>query len=269
MRIPNIMHRKVLLACCTLISLLLVPTPAVADQGDDSNATAPSYDRPGFGFGTSALPLGGFAIEQGLPTWALENQNGVRTSQFVTDSLLRAGLGNGLEFQVGSTPFNWLSQREAGVSQLSTGRGDTVVSLKVAPPPTSQIWSWGVLATVEFPDGEGNLALPEREYTLGATVAQQLSSGNSLGYFAQWQRIGNHGTYQVAGNFGHPLSKAWGIYAEAVGLHQQARSSGLLGAGFTYLPSARLQWDISFDRRFIGSGAEWMADFGVAFYFGR
>ncbi|MBE1163002.1 transporter [Dyella acidiphila] len=257
-------------ACHALAWLLLLGAgAAMADDGDNSGQTVPAYDRPAFGFGTSALPLGGFVIEQGLPTWSLYNQDGVRTSQFMTDSLLRVGLGSGLELQVGSTPFNWLSQRAGNFSQFSNGRGDTVLSLKVAPPSSSQVWSWGMLGTVEFPDGEGDLRLPQREYTLGVTVAQQLNEKNSLGYFAQWQRMGNQGTYQVAGNYGYAISKTWGVYTEAVGLHQQGQSGGLLGAGITYLPSARLQWDISFDRRFIGSGPVWMAGFGVAFYFGR
>lgn len=256
-------------ACVLACVLLSLATPACAEQGNRSNQVVPSYDRPGYGFGTSALPLGGFVIEQGLPTWSLDNEGGVRSSQFVTDSLLRVGLGNGLEFQLGSTPFNWLEQRTAGASQLSTGRGDTVVGLKVAPPTSSQVWTWGVLGSVEFPDGKGNLRLPQRQYTVGVTVAQQVNDKNTLGYFAQWQRMGNHGTYQLAGSYGYALSDAWGVFTEAVGLHQQGRSGGLLGAGFTYLPNAHLQWDISFDRRVIGGGPSWMAGFGVAFYFGR
>lgn len=256
-------------SCLLVLAMLLAATPALASPGNDGSPTVPSYDRPGFGFGTSALPWGGFAIEQGLPTWSLDNQGGMRISQFVTDSLLRVGLGNGLELQAGSTPFNWLSQRTGGVSQLSTGRGDTVLGLKVAPPSSSPVWSWGVLGTVEFPDGESNLRLPEREYTMGLTVAQQLDDIRVFDYFAQWQRMGNQGTYQLAGSYGYAISKAWGIYTEAVGLHQQGRNGGLLGAGLTYLTTPRLQWDISFDRRFVGSGPIWMAGFGVAFYFGR
>lgn len=259
-------YRKSLQWLCA-IAWLLSAGSAIADDGNDQ--TVPSYDRPAFGFGTSALPLGGFVVEQGLPTWSLDNQDGVRTSQFMTDTLLRAGLGHGLELQVGSTPFNWLYQRAGGVSQLSTGRGDTTLSLKVAPPSSSQVWSWGMLGTVEFPDGEGNLRLPGRAYTLGATVAQQLNEKNSLGYFVQWQRMGNQATYQLAGNYGYAISKTLGVYTEAVGLHQQSRNGGLMGVGLTYLTTPRLQWDISFDRRFIGSGPTWMAGFGVAFYFGH
>jgi hypothetical protein len=262
-------HRARHVACLIACSLLLLSTQGRASDTDANTGTVPSFDRPAFGFGTSALPFGGFAIEQGLPDWSLNKQDGVRTSQFMADSLLRIGLGGDMELQLGSTPFNRLSQRAGGMSQLSTGRGDTTLGLKVAPPPSDPQWTWALLGTVEFPDGASGLRLPQRQYTLGATVAQQLDDRQTLGYFAQWQRIGVHGTYQLAGNYGYAISKAWGVYSEWVALHQSGRTGGLVGAGLTYLPNVRLQWDVSFDRGFVGTAPAWMAGFGVAFYFGR
>jgi hypothetical protein len=254
-----------MLAC----TLMMMSAQAQADNADSAGDTPPAYDRPAFGFGTTSLPLGGFAIEQGLPDWNLTHQDGVRSSQFMTDSLLRIGLGHGLELQAGSTPFNWLMTGDGHASQRVTGRGDTLLSLKIAPPPFNAQWTGALLATVELPDGADGLRLPQRQYTLGVTLAQQLDDHRTLGYFAQWQRMGTHGTYQLAGNYGYNLSKAWAIYGELVGLHQQARTGGLIGAGVTYLPNAHLQWDLSFDRGFVGTAPAWMAGFGVAFYFGK
>ncbi|WP_333676271.1 transporter [Dyella sp.] len=249
--------------------LTVISTQAQADDADNTSGTVPAYDRPAFGFATSALPLGGFAVEQGLPDWSLMHQDGVRTSQFMADSLLRVGLGNGLELQAGSTPFNELTTSEGHASQHMTGRGDTLLGLKIAPPPFNAQWSGALLATVELPDGADALRLPQRQYTLGVTLAQQLDERRTLGYFAQWQRMGTHGTYQLAGNYGYSLNKTWAIYGELVALHQQARTGGLIGAGVTYLPNARLQWDLSFDRGFVGTAPAWVAGFGVAFYFGK
>jgi hypothetical protein len=249
--------------------LTVISTQAQADDADNTSGTVPAYDRPAFGFATSALPLGGFAVEQGLPDWSLMHQDGVRTSQFMADSLLRVGLGNGLELQAGSTPFNEFTTSEGHASQHMTGRGDTLLGLKIAPPPFNPQWSGALLATVELPDGADALRLPQRQYTLGVTLAQQLDERRTLGYFAQWQRMGTHGTYQLAGNYGYSLNKTWAIYGELVALHQQARTGGLIGAGVTYLPNARLQWDLSFDRGFVGTAPAWMAGFGVAFYFGK
>lgn len=258
-------EQLVALACM----LLIIPAAAQADDTNGTSQTVPAYDRPAFGFGTSALPLGGFAVEQGLPDWSLVHQNGVRTSQFMTDSLLRIGLGSGLEFQLGSTPYNRVTTGTGNAAQRATGRGDTVLSLKIAPAPFNAQWTGAVLATLELPDGADALRLPQRQYTLAVTLAQQLDERRTLGYFAQWQRMGTHGTYQLAGNYGYALSKTWGVYGELVALHQQARTGGLLGAGVTYLPNVRLQWDLSFDRGFVGTAPAWMAGFGVAFYFGK
>jgi hypothetical protein len=245
--------------------LLALPLQARAADSDSSQAV-PGYDRPAFGFATSALPACGFAIEQGLPDWSLNHQDGVRSSLFMADSLLRMGLGHGLELQVGSTPFNRLATSDGQGAQQVTGRGDTIISLKIAPPPFNAQWSGAVLATVELPDGVRALRVPQRQYTLGLTLAQQLDERRTLGYFAQWQRMGVHATYQLAGNYGYALSKTWGVYSELVALHQQARTGGLVGAGLTYLPNLRLQFDLSFDRGFVGTAPAWMAGFGVAFF---
>lgn len=253
-----------------VFSVVLLLTLALRARADDSgsNQAVPAYDRPAFGFATSALPWGGFAIEQGLPDWSLNHQDGARSSLFMADSLLRVGLGHGLEFQVGSTPFNRLTTSDGQGAQQVTGRGDTSFSLKIAPPPFNAQWSGAVLATVELPDGIGALRVPQRQYTLGLTLAQQLDERRTLGYFAQWQRIGVHGTYQLAGNYGYALNKTWGVYSELVALHQQSRTGGLAGAGLTYLPNVRLQFDLSFDRGFVGTAPAWMAGFGVAFFWG-
>ena len=249
-------------AALLFAAFVCVATPnAFADE-------TPSYDRPGFGFAPAALPLGGFAWEQGLPSWSLDHSDGTRSSQYTTDTLLRLGLGHDLELQLGTSPFNRLTQYGMGVSQVSDGRGDTSLGLKWAPAPVDPVWSWGLLGSVEFPDGASGIRNPERQYTLGATIDQQWDDKRSLTYVAQWQRMGNQGTYLAAGNYGYAITKAWGIYAEAVGLHQQGRTGGLLGAGVTWLPNVRLQWDLSFDHRFIGRTTDWLAGFGVSMYFG-
>src|SRR6202012_1616933 len=49
-----------------------------------------------------ATPRGSVIYEQGLPTWTLNHDDGVRSSQYTTDSLLRIGLGANLELQLGS-----------------------------------------------------------------------------------------------------------------------------------------------------------------------
>jgi hypothetical protein len=244
-------------------ALCLWPSLACAD---DTSYT-PSYDRPGLGFAPSALPWGGFTWEQGLPSWSLDNTDGTRSSQFTTDTLLRLGVGGDMELQLGTSPFNRLVQRTAGVSQAFYGHGDSSLGLKWAPASSSQMWSWGLLGTVEFPDGANGIRNPERQYTLGATVDQNLDATRSLTYVAQWQRMGNEGAYLAAGNFGYAIDKVWGVYAELAAVHQQGGTGGLFGAGVTYLPNARLQWDLSFDHRLFGQASQWTADFGVSIHF--
>src|SRR6185437_13530827 len=71
-------------------------------------ADNPGYDRPGLGFNPATLDAGELTLEQGLPTWSEDRQDGIRSAQYSTDSLLRLGLGHALELQFGDSFYNHL-----------------------------------------------------------------------------------------------------------------------------------------------------------------
>ena len=248
---------------CLVFACLTAIGASSAQAGD-----APVYDRPGFGFDPAVLPVGGLAIEQGLPDAYLDNEQGTRTELYTTDTLFRLGIGKDLELQLGTSPFNRLTQRTDGVTQLNYGRGDSTLGLKFAPASNNPVWSWGLLGTIDFADGATQIRLPQRQYTLGLTVGQQLDDQRTLSYFAQWQREGNTGTYQLATNYTYAMTKVWGVFGEALLQHANGRNGALLGAGITYLPNERLQWDVSLDHRIAGHIEDWQAGIGIALYFG-
>ncbi|MFC5740961.1 transporter [Dyella tabacisoli] len=256
-------HRRFRALCA--ISLALAACCHPADSLADD---APSYDRPGFGFAPNVLKRGGFAYEQGLPSWSLSHDAGVRSSQYMTDSLLRLGLGSGLELQLGGAPYVRQRQSGDGGDQVSEGRGDSTLGFKLALPSHSQDWSWGALGTVEFTDGARGIRNPQRQYTLGLDIEQQWDERHAVNYVAQWQRSGNSNSYQLAGNYGYALTRRWGVYGEAVVQHAQGGNSSRLGAGLTWLPNERLQWDTWCRHRISGRTPDWEAGVGVAMYFG-
>ncbi|HEY9130608.1 MAG TPA: transporter [Dyella sp.] len=243
-----------------LLGMAIVAGPALADD-------APGFDRPGYGFAPGALPAGGLALEQGLPTWTLGNDSGTRSSLYSTDSLLRIGLGAHLELQLGSTPFNRLSEREATSSTVMHGRGDSTLGLKLGLPSASDAWSWGVLGTMEFTDGARGIRNDRRQYTLGLVAVQQVDEDHQWSYFAQDQRSGNQSSYQLAADYNIALDKHWGVYGEAAAVHEDGRSGMQLGNGFTWQPNARVQWDAWWRRRVAGDANDWEGGLGVAVYF--
>lgn len=82
---------------------LCVASGHAAAQSDD----APAFDRPGIPFAAEALQPGAFAWEQGLPDASTDRSGGQRTTQYTADTLLRLGLFQDVELQLGSDSYNW------------------------------------------------------------------------------------------------------------------------------------------------------------------
>lgn len=255
-------YGSVLRSQLTIIAALCLATPVWADD-------EPSYDRPGYGFAPSATPRGGLIYEQGMPTWTLGHDDGVRSSQYTTDSLLRIGLGANLELQLGGSPFNRLSQRGQGVSQVSYGHGDSSLGLKLGLPSSDPNWTWAMLGTVEFTDGARDIRNDRHQYTLGLTAQQQVDDKQQWSYFAQAQEMGGQSNFIAAADYNYAITKAWGIYGEIAGLHGDGQNGMQIGNGFTWTPNPRLQFDVSWRRRIAGHANDWEGGLGVAIYFGH
>ncbi|WP_266168965.1 transporter [Dyella subtropica] len=251
--------------------LLAGATQAQAQAEAEAEAEeAPGFDRPGLGFSTNPLHAGQFGFEQGLPDWSRHRDAGTTSDLATYDSLLRLGLGSGFELQLGGSPYNRLRQTGDGPSQTSHGRGDTSLSLKWAPPSSSEAWNWGVLGTMEFTDGARNFRSDRRVYTVGAVLDQKLNERTDISYFAQWQRSGGRDNYLLAPDYNYELTDQVGVYLEAAFLRDADYRNGTqAGGGLSWQPLHNLQFDTWFRHRLSGQAATWEAGVGVAMLFGR
>ncbi|MFC5581183.1 transporter [Rhodanobacter terrae] len=242
--------------------MLGVALPALADN--------PGYDRPGYGFTPAVLGLGDITVEQGLPDWNRDRQDGITSSQYSADSLLRIGVGGPLELQLGGASWNSLRQSGAGSDLRSQGRGDTVLGMKLALPSSNQAFSWGLLGSVEFTDGAKAFRSTRRQYLLGAQFNLQASEHHSLGLYLQDVRSGGADSSLLAVSDNYALSKTLTLYAETAWLHAPDQGSGTLaGAGLAWMITPRVQFDAGFDHRLDGAAPEWQTNLGVSVYFGR
>jgi hypothetical protein len=233
-------------------------------------ADNPGYDRPGLGFNPAVLDPGELTLEQGLPSWSQRRQDGIGSSQYSADSLLRLGLGSSLELQFGDSLYNHLQLSGPGIDRGSTGRGDSSLALKLALPSSSGSFSWGLLGSVEFTDGARNFRNDQRQYLLGMALNQQLDQADSVGAYLEDVRAGGRDSYTVAINRGHALTPALSIYAEAAWQSEAGSGAGTLaGGGLAWQVNRRLQLDAGFRRRLSGPLANWWASLGVSLFFGH
>lgn len=232
-----------------------------------ARADNPGYDRPGYGFTPVVLGAGDLTIEQGLPDWSRDHQDGISSTQYTADTLLRLGIGGPLELQLGSSPWNSLRQTGAGESQ---GHGDTVLGLKLALPSSNEAFSWGLLGSVEFTDGAKPFRSDHRQYLLGADFNLQANERNSLGVYLEDVRSGGSNSTTVAVSDNYVLTKVLMLYVESAWLHASGQASGIVaGAGLAWMVTPRVQLDAGFDHRLSGTASEWQTNLGVSIYFGH
>lgn len=247
----------------TLATIMLgIALPALADN--------PGYDRPGYGFTPVVLGAGDITVEQGLPDWSRSRQDGLSSSQYGADSLLRIGIGGPLELQLGSSPWNSLRQSGAGIDSTQHGHGDSVLGVKLALPSSNQAFSWGLLGSVEFTDGAKAFRSAGRQYLLGAQFNLQTDERNSLGLYLQDVRSGGTDSSLVAVSDNYALSRTLTLYAEAARLQAPGQGRGTLaGTGLAWMITPRVQLDAGFDHRLGGAVPQWQANLGASVYFGR
>ncbi len=245
-----------------LAGWLAVAAPAHADN--------PGYDRPGYGFTPVVLGAGDFTLEQGFPDWSRDHQSGVSSSQYTTDTLLRLGIGGPFELQLGGSAYDYLHETGPGFNDSSHGHGDTNLAVKFALPTSSKIFSWGLLASVEFTDGSKAFRNEQNQYLVGAQFNLQADEQNSLGAYFEDVRAGGRDSTTMAFSDNYSVSKTLTVYAETAFLHAPDQGSGAVaGAGMAWLVTPRVQLDAGFDHRLSGSASEWQTNLGVSIYFGR
>lgn len=117
--------------------LAVVPVAAHADDRD----YCPT--RPGLGTTPCTISPGRVSVETGLADWTREDDGDTRTDTLlIGDTLVRIGLSDSIEAQVGLTPFGHVYDRDrtTGAISRANGVGDALIGLK---------------ANLHNPDGNG------------------------------------------------------------------------------------------------------------------
>lgn len=229
----------------------------------------PGYDRPGLGFTPAVLGAGDVTLEQGLPDVSQDSADGLTSRQYSADTLLRLGIGGPFELQLASSPWNRLTT--SGTSRDTVhGRGSSSLGVKFALPDQAGPFSWGLLSSVTFTDGNPALRAGHRQYLLGAQGNWQLTPRQSLGVYGEDVREGHQDNTTLAVSDTVTLSGTWGSYLELASVHDAGRQHGWLGgAGLTWMATPRLQLDTGVDHRLQGDASHWLGNLGVSVYFGR
>lgn len=235
-------------------------------------ADPPDFDRPGAGFATTVLPAGTLALEQGLPTYERQRQDGFLDRTYTADSLVRIGLGGPVEFQLGGSAWNRLEERGQGSRRHAVGHGDTSVALKWAPAGSGDAgaFSWAALGEVTFANGDEDFGNGARQVSLGTTMQWKPDDTHQNTLYANLDRLKGRNTWTLAPTFGRKFGKNLLAYIETDAIHDAKDGNELqAGGGVAYEVGDHVQLDAYALHRIGRHGPSVVAGVGISMFFGR
>lgn len=251
-----------LLALSSVIGLICFAMPAGA-----SEAEAPLFDRPGTGFSASTVGRGVLFWEQGLPDAWTHRSAGIRTTYRATPMLLRFGIGDTLELQLGGNGHVQMRIDGGGRRIRHTGGSDGLAAIKWAPRPICEEFAWAMMLTTTLPWGRAPLG-GGRAHEIGTTLEWSLprNLGLALHVSRRWGFGG--GGWTLSPSLGLPLRGRWQGFVE-LAYGSGAAHARQAGGGLIWMASRAIQLDISLLRGLDARSPDWQGGFGISIAFDR
>lgn len=230
-------------------------------------AETPAFDHPGISFSTTTLPPGSVAWEQGLPDFQRNRSDGLRTTGYSANTNLRLGLTDRVELQVANATFNYLEVRGHGMRDSAHGAGDLGLAVKAALPAADGSFSWAAMAGVGLDTGSRAFTAGTREYTLGVTLAYDLSATTDTALLLQATERDGLRAYLWSPSVGFALDERWNAYLEAGFGTGNGPDTRVAGGGMTWMATPTVQLDASLDFGLNENAPDVQGGVGVSLYF--
>lgn len=231
-----------------------------------------SFDRPGAGIGTGITPVGQLVWEQGLPTVSYQEQNieGVKDKTLTLngDMLLRTGLANGLELQLGWQGPVWQQHKRAGFKTETDGLGDVSIGLKKAIDLKDDRLSMAVLAEAIIATGNDEFTAHDDIYSLTSAVAYEFSDLIGTSITMRYEAQNSNWAVTAIPTIDYKIAGKLSGYSEFI--YRKAESQDYqygLGTGLVYAINDRAQLDASVGVDLDGDVRSYNGGLGVSVLF--
>ena len=234
--------------------LVIVATPAYAEERDYCPA------RPGLGTPACTISPGRVSVEIGLADWTLQQDSSQRTDTVLLgDTLVRIGLTDTIEAQIGWTPYGHVRTRDKGAGTIDSAGaiGDALLGFKVnLHHPDGSGLSTAIQPFVTVPVGRnplgagdwgGGVVVPV-DYALNETLSLQFTPEID----AAVDQDGNGRHFAASGTVG--LGVALSKKVSGTIEFQALRDADPSGKTVQVLASTSLGWM---------PGPDWQLDTGV------
>lgn len=231
-----------------------------------------SFDRPGAGMGTGITPVGKLAWEQSLPSVSYQegNVDGVKDKTLTLngDMLLRTGLADGLELQLGWQGPVWQQYKRAGMKKEINGLGDVSIGLKKAIDLKDDRLSMALLAEAIIATGNDEFTNHDDIYSLTSAVAYEFSDLIGTSITMRYEAQNSDWAVTAIPTIDYKIAGKLSGYSEFV--YRKAESQDYeygLGTGLIYALNNRTQLDASIGVDLNGDQKSYNGGLGVSVLF--
>ncbi|MDR2062089.1 MAG: transporter [Acinetobacter sp.] len=231
-----------------------------------------SFDRPGAGMGTGITPVGKLAWEQSLPSVSYQegNVDGVKDKTLTLngDMLLRTGLADGLELQLGWQGPVWQQYKHAGMKKETNGLGDVSIGLKKAIDLKDDRLSMALLAEAIIATGNDEFTNHDDIYSLTSAVAYEFSDLIGTSITMRYEAQNSDWAVTAIPTIDYKIAGKLSGYSEFV--YRKAESQDYeygLGTGLIYALNNRTQLDASIGVDLNGDQKSYNGGLGVSVLF--
>lgn len=236
--------------------LLLALLAATASPAAAGPALRPlCTDRPGLGTPACTLDAGHVQVELGLADWTLDRQSGLRSDEVdAGDLLVRVGIADHAELQVGWTMYGWTRERAGAAVSRDHGAGDLFVALRRnLLRPDGAGTTVAIMPYATFPTGGQAIGAGTWSAGLEVPFGFELSDAVSLEFAprveaaADADRHGRHLSFGSVAGVAVTFSPAWNMTAELAATRDDDPSGHstqeLAGLSFGWTPGHNFQLD--------------------------
>jgi hypothetical protein len=263
------MSSRILAAAAALAAFL-----PVAANAEEPREFCP--DRPGLGTPPCTIDRGKAAVEIGLADWTLEKSGGDRTDTWLFgDLLVRYGLTDHLEMQLGWTSFGTVRERVGGTVSHMSGTGDVTLALRQnLVHPDGKGFSAAVMPYAKLPTGGRAIGAGDWSAGLLVPLSYELPHGLTLDFTgrveaeADSDRHGRHLAYGGVVGLDADLSKDVTATFELSAQHDEdpgGHSTPLVGAvSLAWMARPDLQLDAGANAGLAGGAPDVELYVGIA-----
>lgn len=231
-----------------------------------------SFDRPGSGIGTGITPVGHLAWEQGLPSVSYQEGtvDGVKdkTLTLNADILLRTGLADGLELQLGWQGPVWQQYKHAGTKKETNGLGDVSIGLKKAINLKDDRLTMALLAEAIIATGNDEFTNHDDIYSLTSAVAYKFNDLVGTSITMRYEAQNSDWAVTAIPTIDYKIAGRLSGFSEFV--YRKAESQDYqygLGTGLVYAINDRAQLDASVGVDLDGDVRSYNGGLGVSVLF--